>query len=172
MRAKTFFSSGVQRVPGIDPGRALGELRVRRDDAHLLLLREGQLALLVPAVVELALELVDPVLRGVVRRVGGAGRVVGEERLVRRHGLLHPDPADRLVGQVAVEVVVGDVMGRLDRSRVLEDRRRPLVGVAADEAVEVFEAQARQARGQTARPDWSASRERCGSCRTRTCCSR
>ena len=46
---------------------------VLRDDAHLLLAGQGLLAHLLVAHVELALELVDPLLGGVVRGVAGAG---------------------------------------------------------------------------------------------------
>ena len=133
---------GIERVPRFDPLRPLGELRVRRDDAHLLLLGDGQLALLVPALIELALELLDPLLWRVMRCVRRAGRVIGEERLVGRHGVLHAQPGDRLVSHVCVEVVVGIVVRRLDRPRVLDERRRPLIGVAADEAIEIFKAEA------------------------------
>ena len=83
---------GLERLRHLVPGRDLlvarGELAVRRDDAQLLLPGEGLLAQLVPALVELALVLVGPLLRHVVRRVGGAGREVDEERLVGRERLL------------------------------------------------------------------------------------
>ena len=55
-----------------------GQLRVRRHDAELLLPGERFFADLVPALVELPLELGDPLLRRVVRRVRGAGGVVGD----------------------------------------------------------------------------------------------
>ena len=58
------------------------------NDAELLLPREGLLAQLVPAAVELALVFVDPFLRRVVRGVRRAGGEVHEERLVRRERLL------------------------------------------------------------------------------------
>ena len=61
-------SSGVSSQAGISAGR-VGQLGVRGDDAELLLAREGLLAQLVPALIELALVLVDPLLRHVVRRV-------------------------------------------------------------------------------------------------------
>ena len=133
---------GVERIPRLDAFRARGELRVLGDDAHRLLLGERHLALLVPALIELALEFLDPLLWRVMRRMRGARRVIGEERLVRRHGVLHAQPVDRLVRHVAIEIVVGIVMRRLDRPRVLDERRRPLIAVAADEAVEIFEAEA------------------------------
>ncbi len=163
---------GVERVPRRNAGGALGELRARGHDAELLLPRERLLAHLVPALVELALELRDPLLRRVVRRVRGAGRVVDEPRLLRRDRVQHPDAVDRVVGHVVVEEVVLRVVRRLDRLDVLDERGTPLVGVAADEAVEVFEARAPSATGRTDPPGCRASRARCGSCRTRPCCSR
>ena len=62
-----------------------------RDHAKPLLVGEDLLAHRVPAHVELALELLDPFRRRLVRRVRGAGNVVDEERLVgrRRVQLLH-----------------------------------------------------------------------------------
>ena len=128
------------RVPGRDLGMAHGELAVLRDDAELLLAGEGLLAQLVPALVELALVLVGPFLRHVVRCVGRARREVGEEGLVRHQRLLLADPLDRLGGQVVVEVIAlfGRLLG-LDRCRAFIEGRIPLVGFAADEAVEVLE---------------------------------
>ena len=49
-----------------------------------LLVGEDLFAQGIPAHVELALELVDTLLLGVVRRVGSAGRVVDKERRVVR----------------------------------------------------------------------------------------
>ena len=85
--------------------RPVGQLGLGRDHAELLLAREGLLAQRVPARVEAALVLVGPLERHVVRRVRGAGREVGEERLVRHQRLLLADPVDGVVGQVLGEVV-------------------------------------------------------------------
>ena len=101
-----------------------GELAIGGNDAELLLPREGLFAQLVPAVVELALVLVGPFLGHVMRRVGGAGREVDEERLVGDQRLLLADPGDRLVGHVFHEVVA--LFGRLlhlDRRRAFVERR-------------------------------------------------
>ena len=163
---------GVERVPGRQALRAGRQLRVRGDDAQLLLPLERLLAHLVPALVELALELRDPLLRRVMRRVGRARRVVGHPGLLRRHRVQHAQARDRVVGHVHVEEVVLLAVRRLDRLDVLDERRLPLVGVAADEAVEVLEAEAGRPQVERARPGSCASRARCGSCRTRRCCSR
>ena len=124
---------------GISAGRSVSSASAR-DHAELLLAGERLLAEAVPALVELALVLVGPLLRHVVRRVGGAGGEVDEERLVGHQRLLLAHPVDGLIGHVLGEVVA--LLGRplgLDRHRVAVDRRRPLVRLAADEAVEVLE---------------------------------
>ena len=118
-------------------GRQFG---VGRDDPGLPLPLHGLLAQRVPAGVEPAGVPVRPLLRHVVRRVGGARGEVDEERLVRHQRLLLTDPLDRPIGHVLGEVVPllrGPV--RLDRHGVPVDRRRPLVRLGADEAVEVLE---------------------------------
>ena len=129
---------GWQRVPGGQVFRPLAQLRVGRDDAQLLLALERFNSHLVPALVELALVLVGPLLRHVVRRMRRPGCVVDEERLVGRHRLLRLDPVDRLVGHVHGEVVVVHLR-RLDLDRPVVDERIPLVGLTADEAVELVE---------------------------------
>ena len=118
-----------------------GQLGVRRDHAELLLAGERPLALGVPALIERALVLVGPFGRHVVRGMRRAGRVVDEERLVGHERFLLAYPRDRAVGHVLGEVVA--LLGRsigLDRHGVAVDRRRVLVGLAADEPVEVLEA--------------------------------
>ena len=161
-------------VPGRDAGAALGEYRVGRDDAEFLLPGEGLLADLVPALVELAGVLVRPFGGDMVRRVGGARGEVGEERLVRGERLLLPGPVDRLVGHVVHEVVA--LLGRsprLDRRRVLVDRRVPLVGLAADEIRRSTRSRRRdEASGRTARPRWPPRRAPRDTCRTVRCCTR
>ena len=140
-------------VPGRDLGRTRGQLGIRGDHAELLLAREDLLAQRVPALVELALVLVGPLLGHVVRRVAGAGREVHEERLVGHQRLLLARPLDRLVGHVLGEVIalLGRLL-RLDGGGAFVDRRVPLVGLAADEAVEVLEAAA-AGRPLVERPD-------------------
>ena len=130
-----------------------GELRVGGNEAELPLFLEGDLALLVPAVRELALVLLDPLPGHVVRRVRGAGREVDEERFVGQQRLLLARPGDELVGQIFGEVVaLGRRLRRLDRRCAFIQRRVPLVVLAADESVEVLEtAAAGRPRGKRPR---------------------
>src|SRR5271166_2837708 len=73
--------------------------------------------------------------------MGGTRCEVGEERLVGLHGALLADPGDGLVGHVVGEVVARRWRGwRLDRGGALVERRVELIGLAADEPVEVVEA--------------------------------
>ena len=86
-------------------------------------------------------------------RVGRARREVNEEGLVGRERLLLRDPGHRLVGHVLHEVVaLFGRLFRLDRRSSLVERRIPLVRLAADESVEVFEAAAARGPG-IERPD-------------------
>src|ERR1700733_4622036 len=79
-----------ERIPSRQLGAAIGfltvgpgrELRLRWDNAKPLLVGENLLAQLFPAHVELAVELVDPLLCGLVRRMAAAWHVIKEERLV------------------------------------------------------------------------------------------
>ena len=130
-------------VPRRDLVGARRELGVRGDHPELLLARERLLAQRVPAGVEAALVLGRPLRRDVVGRVRRAGCVVDEERLVGHQRLLLADPVDRVIGHVLGEVValLRRAIG-LDRGRAVVDRRRVLVRLPADEAVEVLEAAA------------------------------
>src|SRR5262245_24343449 len=74
-----------------------------------------------------------------MRGVTGARRKVDEERLVGCGGLLLPDPTDRPLGDRFGEVPLRVVVRHLDRGGVLEERRKPLVRLAALESVEVVE---------------------------------
>jgi len=89
----------------------------------------------------------------VVRRVGCPGRKVDEERFVRGQGLHGSHPLDGLIRHVGHEVVVR-VLRQLDLDHAIVDGRRPLVGLAAHEAVELVEAAAgRPAVGGSGRAD-------------------
>ena len=69
-------------VPGGDLVGPGGQLGIGRDDAELLLAREGLLAQRVPALVELALVLVGP-----LRRARGAGAWVAPGAKYMKNGL-------------------------------------------------------------------------------------
>ncbi len=127
-------------IPGRDFGMALGEPAVRRDNTEFLLPGERLLAHVVPALVELALILVGPFPGHVMRRVRGARREVRKERLVGHERLLLADPLDCFVGHVLGEVIAlfGGLF-RLDGSGAFINGGVVLVGLAADEAVEVLE---------------------------------
>ena len=99
------------------------------NDAHLELALVDDLAVLVPAHVELALVLVRPLLGHVVRRVAGARGVIQEEGFVRRVDLRILDELDGLVGQVDAQVVAFlRLLGLLDLVVVVDQLRIPLVG--------------------------------------------
>ena len=135
----------LERLRHVVPGRnilgACGKLAILRDHAQLLLAGQRLLAQLVPSLVELALVLVGPFLRDMVRGVGRARREIDEERLVGGKRLLLANPPDGLVGHVIHQVVplLGGLV-RLDRRGPLVEGRVPLVRLAAEEPVEVLEA--------------------------------
>lgn len=86
-------------------------------------------------------------------RVGGARGEVHEERPVGGQCLLLSDPAEGLVGHVRHEMVT--LLGRavhLDRRGALVQTRIPLVSLATDKPVEVFETTA-AAGPRVERPD-------------------
>ena len=75
--------------------------------------------------------------------VDRAARPIHEERLVRLEGLVLVQPADRVVRQVFAEVVaLLRRFRRMDVGRVAHQVRLVLRGLAAQKAVEIFEAEA------------------------------
>ena len=131
---------GWHLIPRRDFFVPLRELTILRNDAQLFLPGEGLFAQLVPTLVELAFVLVRPFLRNVVRSVSRARREVDEERLIGNERLLLPNPVDGLVRHVFHQVVA--LFGRLldlDRYGAFIERWIPLVRLAADEPVEIFE---------------------------------
>ena len=117
--------------------------RVGRNHPELLLAGQSLFAQRVPARVEATVVPVRPLDRNVVRGMGGTRGVVDEERFVRHQRLLLADPPDRSVGHVLGEVVALLRSGlRLHGRGALIDPRVVLVGLPADEAVEVLESTA------------------------------
>ena len=150
-RAKSLFSSSLQRLPRPDVVRSasrrlarervdVGERRALGQDPALDHPGQHPLAVGLVAVVELPLVLGDVLLRRVVRRVVGTRAEPQVPGLLRRRGLAVRDVGDRLVGQVLREVVALLREVRLvDVVVVLGERRVPVVGLAADEAVVAVE---------------------------------
>ena len=99
-RAGNGLPSGPVRVSGVPIGLREDSSVSGGDDPHLLLPGQGLFPDRLIAHVEPTLELLDPLLGRMVRRMAGAGRVVEEERLVRRHHLGVLDELQRLVGEV------------------------------------------------------------------------
>src|SRR3954469_2666133 len=87
----------VHLIPAGYLGRSRRQLRVHRHDSTLLLAFERRLAQGIPAVGELALVLVSPLERHMVRRMRRTRGEVDKEWLVGRERLLRLDPADRTV---------------------------------------------------------------------------
>ena len=141
------WSDHVERRPGLALDALFLRIRVQRgqlgalrEDPELLLSFENKLAIGLVAHVELALVLLDPLLRRVMRSVAGAWAEVHEERLVGRDRLGVLDELDRLVGEVRGQVVSVLGHGRLvDRVVVVDQVGIPLVGLAAEEAVVALE---------------------------------
>ena len=132
----------VERIPGREEIRSLGEDRVLWDDSELLLALERLLAVGVPALVEFTLVLVGPLLRYMMRRVGAASGVVQEPgllRVLRAHGV---QPLDGLVGDIIGEVVLFAVLtlGYTERRVVLRDDRVVLTRRPTQEAPPVVKA--------------------------------
>ncbi len=123
------------------PRRQLGVLG---HDAQALLVGEDGFAHFVPALVEQVhvADLLDPLRRRVMWRVGGARYVIDEERLLGRDLLELLHVLDRLVGHRRLQVPARIVQEGVDGRGIAEQVRLPLAGVAADKAVEIFEAHA------------------------------
>src|SRR5678816_452464 len=115
--AKTLF--GI--FPRRNILRPLRQLAVSWDDSELLLPGKGLLAHLVPALVEFAPVLCDPVFRCVMRRMACTGCEINEEWFVRCDRLLLMDPRDRFIRQVFHEVIA------LFRRSLRLDRRNTVV---------------------------------------------
>src|SRR2546423_312669 len=74
---------GIERVPSRKTFRPCREFRVWRNNAELLLAFQSYLAIAVPSRIKLAFELVDPLLRDVMRGMSGPRCHVKKERPLR-----------------------------------------------------------------------------------------
>ncbi|OPX97087.1 MAG: hypothetical protein A4E60_03362 [Syntrophorhabdus sp. PtaB.Bin047] len=140
---KKLLLLGAERIPGRQFGVAFRELGVGRDDAQFLLPRQGLLTYPVPALVEPPLVLRYPLFFRVMRRVGGPGGIVEEERFVRCNRLLVAHPFYGLVRHVIIEVVVRFADVGLDGPGAFKGRRSPLICLSAYEPVKMLEPEAR-----------------------------
>ena len=142
---KSFFSSAVsvsQRLQQvIRPGR---QFRILRDHAELLLVGEDLIAQRIPALVEQVhvADLLDPLRRRMVRRVGAARDVIEEERHRRIDVVQLVHPVNGVIRHRGGQVPVRMPDIGIDRRGVAEQVRLPLAGIAADEAIEILEAHA------------------------------
>ncbi len=147
------------------------QLAVLRNHAELQLSSVGFFAQLVPSLIELALVLVGPLLRHVMRRMGRAGGVVDEERVIGRECLLLMNPRDRAIGEIFVErVSLLRCPGRLDARGSFVETGIVLIGLATEESIEVLEAPAAgrpmiERSDRAGFPDWdfvALAELRCG----------
>ena len=138
---------GAELIPRLQQFvRPRRELGVFRHHAEPLLVCEDARAQLLVAVVEEVhrVDLVDPFLRRMVRRVRSARRVLDEDRPARVGLVDARHPVDRVIGHRSDQVPGTSRLAeeRIDLRGVAEQVRLPLVRVAADETVEVLEAHA------------------------------
>jgi hypothetical protein len=114
-----------------------------RHQTQLLLPSQGLLPHCLITHIEAAGELLDPLFRGMVRRVAGSGCVVKEERLLGGDRLSVFEELDGLVGEV-----IGEVVTLLRRTRWLDgvvvvyQVGIPLVRLRAEEPIPALEASA------------------------------
>src|SRR5262245_54453853 len=105
LACKQLFAVGVKRVPFgkiVGPG---GKCGVLWDHAEFFLIGKNLLAHLIPTHVEFALELVDPLLCWMMRRMSSAGHIVNKERLVGRGRTKLLYMVNCVVGHIGDEIV-------------------------------------------------------------------
>ena len=81
------------------------ELGVRWNPALFLRPLEDPLAVLIPAIIELAFVLICPFFRNMVRAVDCAAGPVHKERFVRLKRTVPVEPSDGVISQVLAQVV-------------------------------------------------------------------
>ena len=142
---------GVERGPGahhVGRVRHLRRQRVERrergalrQDALLDHPRQHRFPIGLVAIIELALVLVDVVLRAMMRGVVGAGAEPHVPGARRVGGVMVTEHAERLIGEILGEVIsLFRAVRLVDELVVVDQVRIPLVGLAAEEAVEAIEA--------------------------------
>src|SRR5215467_12932953 len=99
----------LERLRHFVPSRNLfvtsSELAVHGNHAEILLPGYGLFTQLVPARIELALVPVNPLLWHMMRRMRGAGREIDKEWLIRREGLLLPNPGHRFLRHILHQMI-------------------------------------------------------------------
>src|SRR6185436_19168826 len=101
---------------------------------------ESDLALAIPAVIELPLVLICPFLVDVVRGMTGTRREVDEEWHIGRNRFLLADPRNCALGHRFGEMPFRIVVRRLDGRGVLVEWRVPLARLSSLESVPIAEA--------------------------------
>ena len=142
-----------KRIPLRQIVRPRRELRICGNHAEPLLVCKDFFAQLLPALIEQVhlADLIDPFLGRLVRIVRRAWHILDQERLVGRGGIELFHVTDRIVRHVGDQVVVLLPDPRIYGGVVAEQMRRPLVCLAAHEAIEILEAHSsRLAIGRTA----------------------
>src|SRR6266478_8279561 len=133
------------RVPCGDLLRTHGEFAILWNHAELFLPSIGLLAQFVPALIELPFVLIRPFLGDMMRCVRRAGCKIHKEGFVAREQALLANPGNRAIRHVLHEVVAFfRRLGRTDDFGALVNRRIPLVSLARDKTIEVFEPRARR----------------------------
>ena len=132
----------AEGIPFRQSFRPRCQLGILGHDAQPLLVGEDGLTQLVPAVIEEmhVADLLGPLRRGMMRRMGGARHVIDEPRLAGSDLLVLLDVLDGLIRHRRLQVPAGIALEGVDGRRVAEQVRLPLAGVAADEAIEILKA--------------------------------
>ena len=173
MRAYSLRSSAESVLPVLHVGIVARQFGVLGDDAQLLLPRKRLFAIGIPAIVELALVLVGPLLRHVMRRVHRARAEVHEEGLVGRDLFGVGDEADCLVHQILGQVIaLFRRFRRLDRMVVVDQLRIVLVACRRPGSRSSARSRAPAASDRTAPPPKSDPPASGATCRAHRCCSR
>ncbi len=110
-----------------------------RDHAQCQLTLVDFLAQHIPALVKRTFEAITPFRRDMMGRMHGRRREVTEEGFVGCRHLLPRDPFNRFLCQIFRQMIIVTAKMRLDWRRLVIDRRLPVRGLSADDAIETFE---------------------------------
>ena len=153
-RIKTLLV-GRQAAPRGHTRQRRRQLRIGRDHTHFLLASKYLFADDIPSHVELAFELVDPLLGRLLRPVHGTWRIIGKEGFVGVGAILRAHPGEQMVGHVLFKDIVGIVGITADADMIFKQRRIGLIRPGGVEAIEIIEAHAaRPVRERSHRPQF------------------